>query len=45
MNIIVDASMSVFDLSGFELDKNYFKVEPTLVCHAKESVQVSKSLL
>lgn len=37
-----DAAMSVFDWTGFELDKNYFKVEPSLVCHAKESVQVSR---
>ncbi|KAG4069858.1 hypothetical protein HA402_009565 [Bradysia odoriphaga] len=39
--IFADASMSVFDWSGFELDKNYFRVEPSLVCHAKESVQGS----
>lgn len=42
-----DPSVSVFDLSGFDEEKNYFRAEPTLVCRAKESVQVniSKTLL
>lgn len=35
--------MSVFDLSGFDEEKNYFRAEPTLVCRAKESVQVQIS--
>lgn len=37
----LDPSTSVFDLSGFEEDKNYFRAEPSLVCHSKESVQVT----
>lgn len=36
-----DPSVSVFDLSGFEEEKNYFRAEPTLVCHSRESVQGS----
>lgn len=31
---------SLLDSDGFELDKNYYRVEPTLDCHQKESVQV-----
>lgn len=44
--LLTDPSVSVFDLSGFDEEKNYFRAEPTLVCRAKESVQViSKYLL
>lgn len=39
--ILLDVSVSVFDMAGLEEDKTYFRVEPTLVCHQKESVQVS----
>lgn len=37
-----DASQSVFDSSEFIEESNYFRVEPTLECHHKESVQVCK---
>lgn len=36
-----DVTVSVFDMTGMIEDKTYFRVEPTLVCHQKESVQVS----
>lgn len=40
ISLSTDPSVSVFDLSGFDEEKNYFRAEPTLVCRAKESVQV-----
>lgn len=35
---------SIFESPEFQLDVNYFRVEPTLECHQKESVQVSERL-
>ncbi|XP_061386869.1 protein real-time isoform X2 [Musca vetustissima] len=36
-----DLAVSFFDMSDFTEGVNYFKEEPTLVCHNKESVQGS----
>ncbi|XP_073823470.1 real-time isoform X2 [Musca autumnalis] len=36
-----DLAVSFFDISDFTEGVNYFKEEPTLVCHNKESVQGS----
>lgn len=35
-----DKQRSLFDSEEFELEKNYYRVEPTLDCRQKESVQV-----
>lgn len=43
-NNSTDPSVSVFDLSGFDEEKTYFRAEPTLVCRSKESVQVTTRL-
>lgn len=40
--ISTDKSISILDSDDFELEKDYFRVEPTLDCHQKESVQVSE---
>lgn len=40
-----DQLTSLLDSDGFELDKNYYRVEPTLDCHQKESVQVIANIL
>lgn len=42
--ISTDKSSSILDSDDFELEKDYFRVEPTLDCHQKESVQVSNIL-
>lgn len=39
----IDQLTSILGSDEFELDKNYYRVEPTLDCHQKESVQVSFS--
>lgn len=39
-----DKTHSILESEGFELDKDYYRVEPTLDCHQKESVQVSSLL-
>lgn len=36
----LDKTHSILESEGFELDKDYYRVEPTLDCHQKESVQV-----
>lgn len=44
-SIYTDQLTSLFDADGFELDKTYYRVEPTLDCNQKESVQVSAAEL
>lgn len=39
-SISIDQLTSILDSDEFQLDKNYHRVEPTLDCHQKESVQV-----
>lgn len=39
---ILDKVHSILDIEDLKLDKDYFRVEPILDCHQKESVQVSK---
>lgn len=40
-----DKLHSVFESEEFELEKSYYRVEPTLDCHQKESVQVRNDIL
>lgn len=44
-SIYTDQLTSLLDADGFELDKTYYRVEPTLDCNQKESVQVSAAEL
>lgn len=43
--IATDKTHSILESEGFQLDKDYYRVEPTLDCHQKESVQGSHVMI